>query len=106
MNPVNYKDLVNSRGFKYHYYAVHAQLNKPTVVFVHGFPNTSRDWRLIAPYFETRGYGVVVPDMLAYGGTDKPTNLEAYQFSRLTKDIVDILDAEGVKQAIAIGHDW
>jgi len=106
MNPANYKDLVNSRGYNYHYYAVPAKGNNLTVVFVHGFPNTSRLWRFVLPYFEQKGYGVIAPDMLAYGGTDKPTDYQEYQYSLLNKDIVDILDAEGVKQAVVVGHDW
>ncbi|THH30683.1 hypothetical protein EUX98_g3492 [Antrodiella citrinella] len=106
MNPANYKDLVNSRGYKYHYYAVAAEADNLTIVLVHGWPNTSRAWRLVVPFFEEKGYGVIVPDMLAYGGTDKPTDYKEYQFSLLNKDIVDILDAEGVKQAVAVGHDW
>ncbi|THH28957.1 hypothetical protein EUX98_g5229 [Antrodiella citrinella] len=106
MDPANYKDLVNSRGYKYHYYAVPAKGDNLTLVFVHGFPNTSRAWRLVAPFFEEKGYGVIVPDMLAYGGSDKPTDYNEYQFSLLNKDIVDLLDAEGVKQAVAVGHDW
>ncbi|TCD69880.1 hypothetical protein EIP91_005957 [Steccherinum ochraceum] len=106
MNPANYKDLINSRGFKYHYYAVPAKPGQLTLLFVHGFPQSSRDWRLVAPFFEVKGFGVIVPDMLAYGGTDKPIDCQAFQYSLLTKDLIDILDAEDVKQAVAIGHDW
>lgn len=105
MNPANYKDLVNSRGYKYHYYAVPAKGDNLTLLLVHGWPNTSRNWRRIVPYFEEQGYGVIVPDMLGYAGSDKPTDHKEYQFSRLTNDLVEILDAEGVKQAVAIGHD-
>ncbi|THH28593.1 hypothetical protein EUX98_g5603 [Antrodiella citrinella] len=106
MNPAHYKDLVNSRGYKYHYYAVPAKGDCLTIVMVHGFPTTSRMWRLVVPFFEEKGYGVIVPDMLAYGGTDKPTDYKEYQYSLLNKDIIDILDTESVKQAVAIGHDW
>ncbi|KAH8101073.1 epoxide hydrolase [Cristinia sonorae] len=106
MDPSSYKDVVNTRGFKYHYYHVPARDQHPTIVFVHGFPNTSRDWRRVIPFFEQKGYGIIAPDMLGYRGTDKPTDYNAYQFSLLTKDIVDILDVEGVKQAVAVGHDW
>ncbi|THH28932.1 hypothetical protein EUX98_g5256 [Antrodiella citrinella] len=106
MNPANYKDLVVSRGYKYHYYAVPAKGDQLTIVFVHGWPTTSRLWRLVAPFFEEKGYGVIVPDVLGYGGTDKPTDYKEYQYSLLDRDIVDILDAEGVEKAAAVGHDW
>lgn len=105
MNPASFKDFVTSRGYKYHYYAVQAKADKPTLVFLHGFPGTSRDWRQLAPFFEEKGYGVIAPDMLAYGGSDKPTDPQEYQYSLLSKDILDILDAEGINQAVPIGHD-
>lgn len=106
MDPSLYKDLVVSRGYKYHYYAAAAKGDNPTIVFIHGFPHTARDWRHVIPIFEDKGYGIIAPDMLAYGGTDKPTDYNEYQGSALSKDVVDVLDNEGVKQAIAIGHDW
>lgn len=44
--------------------------------------------------------------MLGYGGTDKPTDPAHYRLSLMSQDVIDILDAEDVKKAIAIGHDW
>jgi pimeloyl-ACP methyl ester carboxylesterase len=58
------------------------------------------------PFFEQLGYGLVVPELLGYGGTDKPTDPKFYIGSGHAQDIVDIFDAEGVNQVIAIGHDW
>ncbi|TCD69879.1 hypothetical protein EIP91_005956 [Steccherinum ochraceum] len=101
-----YKDLVVSRGYKYHYYARPAEESNPTIVLVHGFPHVARDWRYMVTVFEEKGYGIVAPDMLAYGGTDKPTDWNEYQGSQLSRDVIDILDKEGIQQAIALGHDW
>ena len=102
----NYKDVVTQRGFKYHYYYVPAQGFKQTLLFVHGFPSTSQDWHRIVPHFEQQGYGIIVPDTLGYGGTDKPTDPAAYKGSLLAKDMVAIVDAENIDKVIAIGHDW
>ncbi|THG98676.1 hypothetical protein EW026_g3561 [Hermanssonia centrifuga] len=44
--------------------------------------------------------------MLGYGGTDKPTDPSLYLSSGISSDFVDILDAEKVGLAVAIGHDW
>ncbi|KAF4604589.1 hypothetical protein EYR40_003363 [Pleurotus pulmonarius] len=82
------------------------QADKPYLLFIHGFPSTSYDWRYQVTYFSGLGYGLIVPDMLGYGGTSKPTEVEAYTNSRSSKDLIDILDAEGVTKCIAIGHDW
>ena len=106
MDRALYKDLKTSRGFNYHYYFSKAQGRRTTLLFCHGFPSTSWDWRYLATYFQKQGYGIVVPDLLGYGGTSKPTDPAAYQHSLISKDLIDILDAEGIEQAIPVGHDW
>ncbi|KII93214.1 hypothetical protein PLICRDRAFT_101285 [Plicaturopsis crispa FD-325 SS-3] len=106
MNQSLYKDHTTTRGLTYHYYFSPAKDSQPTVIFLHGFPSTSADWHLIIPHFLRKGYGVIAPDLLGYGGTDKPTDARAFKWSLMTKDIIDILDAEHVHKAIAIGHDW
>ncbi|KAI0341821.1 alpha/beta-hydrolase [Trametopsis cervina] len=106
MNPTKYKTTTTTQGFTYNYYFAPAQPSKPTLLFCHGFPSTSIDWEKEATFFEGRGYGVIVPDMLGYGDTSKPIDVNAYVPSVVSKDLVEILDAEGVQRAIAIGHDW
>ncbi|KAL0576465.1 hypothetical protein V5O48_005508 [Marasmius crinis-equi] len=102
MDCAAYKDLKTSRGLDYHYYFSPASEGKRTLVFLHGFPSTSYDWRHQAQ----KGYGLIVPDMLGYGGTAKPLDPAEYKLSLISKDIIDILDAEKIDQAVVIGHDW
>ena len=106
MDPNAFKSVTVSRGYKYSYYLVHAQKGKPYLLFCHGFPSTSRDWQDITPHFQSKGYGLVGPDLLGYGGTDKPADPAEYVSSKMCKDMVDILDAEGIQQVVVIGHDW
>ncbi|KAF9022959.1 alpha/beta-hydrolase [Hymenopellis radicata] len=80
--------------------------DKPTLLFLHGFPSSSQDWAPQVVFFQARGYGLIVPDMLGYGGTAKPMEPEAYAPFLMCKDIVDILDAENAKSVIVVGHDW
>ncbi|ESK82518.1 epoxide hydrolase [Moniliophthora roreri MCA 2997] len=106
MDPSAYKDITTTRGLNYHYYFSPPTDGKPVLVFVHGFPSTSYDWRYQVAYFKPKGYGIIVPDMLGYGGTAKPTNPAEYKSSLIVKDILDILDTEKVEKAVFIGHDW
>ncbi|KAF9455042.1 alpha/beta-hydrolase [Macrolepiota fuliginosa MF-IS2] len=106
MNPANYKDFTTARGLNYHYYFSAAKDAKPTLILMHGFPSTSYDWHNQATYLQEHGYGLIVPDMLGYGGTAKPIDPLQYKFSLITKDLIDILDAEKIEHCIAIGHDW
>ncbi|EPQ60583.1 epoxide hydrolase [Gloeophyllum trabeum ATCC 11539] len=100
-----YKDLQTYRGMHYHYFSIPAVGSKPTLLFLHGFPSTSFDWRYQVSYFKKKGYGLIVPDMLGYGGSDKPLEPEHYKASLLCQDMTSILDNEGVDKVIVIGHD-
>ncbi|EJD34800.1 Nrap-domain-containing protein [Auricularia subglabra TFB-10046 SS5] len=51
-------------------------------------------------------YGIIAPDLLGYGGTDKPANAVSYKMRLMAQDIVDIMDRENATRVIAIAHDW
>ncbi|KAG5649851.1 hypothetical protein H0H81_001770 [Sphagnurus paluster] len=101
-----YKTVTTGRDLKYNYYYSAPTAGKPVILFVHGFPNTSNDWRHQVAFFKAHGYGIIVPDLLGYGGTDKPIDYTQYRLSAIVRDVIDILDTEKVEKAIAIGHDW
>ncbi|KAJ3986992.1 alpha/beta-hydrolase [Lentinula detonsa] len=107
LDPSLYKNANVSRGLVYHYYySPPSQVGRPTLLLLHGFPSTSYDWRHQVAFFQDEGYGLVVPDMLGYGGTAKPVDPEFYKSSLISRDMVDLLDAENVNETIVIGHDW
>jgi len=101
-----YKDFKTSRAINYHYYTAPPQEGKPTLLFAHGFPSTSYSWHHQVKFFQDMGYGIIVPDQLGYGGTDKPTDAHQYRLKLLTADMIEILDNEKVSKVIAVGHDW
>ncbi|KAJ7590104.1 alpha/beta-hydrolase [Mycena floridula] len=105
MNASAYKQISVSRGFEYNYYRKAGDNEKPTLLLLHGFPSTSFDWRHQIAFFNNAGYGLIVPDMLGYGGTSKPTDLEAYKSTLICKDLIEILDSEKISKCIVIGHD-
>ncbi|KAJ7722821.1 alpha/beta-hydrolase [Mycena metata] len=106
MDQSRYKTVKTRRGFTYSYYFSPPATGKPVLFFAHGFPANSSLWRKQVAFFEPLGHGLLVPDLLGYGGTDKPTDPKLYVGSGHANDIADILDAEGLEQVIAIGHDW
>ncbi|KAI0341823.1 epoxide hydrolase [Trametopsis cervina] len=106
MDPAKYKTVVTSRGITYSYYFASAKPSKPTILFCHGFPSTSKHWEKEILFFEGHGYGIIAPDMLGFGGTGKPTDADAYVPSLVSRDLVEVLDAADLQKVIAIGHDW
>ncbi|KAI0057544.1 alpha/beta-hydrolase [Artomyces pyxidatus] len=77
-----------------------------TILCVHGFPDIWYGWRYQIGPWVRKGYRVLAPDMLGYGGTDKPAAPEEYSTKRLSDDLAALLDVAGVRQVILIGHDW
>ncbi|KAJ3854198.1 epoxide hydrolase [Lentinula lateritia] len=78
----------------------------PTLLCVHGFPDCWYGWRYQIKPWVQRGIRVVVPDMLGYGGTDRPENPVEYSTKRLCADLSAILELLAIKKAVLIGHDW
>lgn len=103
-----YTNVLTTRGINYSvFYDKGSDASKETLLFLHGFPSSSYDWRHQVAYFKARGHSIIVPDMLGYGNTDKPTDAEAYARSLVAKDIIDVLDAvHGEQPVVVVGHDW
>ncbi|KAL1793838.1 hypothetical protein ACET3X_007259 [Alternaria dauci] len=77
----------------------------PTILFLHGWPETSYSWANQIDYFTRQGYGVVAPDMLGTGGSDNPEDLESFTFKRTADEMNDLLECEGLGKVIGVGHD-
>lgn len=107
MDTLHKKTLNVSRGLTYTYYTSPAKAQKPTLLLLHGFPDSAAEWEdLITTHLVPAGYGVIAPDCLGYAGTSKPTDPALYKFSLVTADIIEILDAEEVAKVVSLGHDW
>jgi pimeloyl-ACP methyl ester carboxylesterase len=101
------KTTITKCGYRYTYYTSPAKDARPTVMLLHGFPDEAREWFDLAKNaLIPAGYGVVIPDLLGYAGTDKPKTVTEYAFSAMSRDLVDVLDAEKLEKVVVIGHDW
>jgi len=75
------------------------------IVFLHGFPESHRTWREIAPAL-AEDYFVVVPDQRGFGASDKPEGVENYRTDRIVADLIALADALEIDRFTLIGHDW
>ncbi len=95
-----------NNGVKIHYVVTGADAGtRPLIVMIHGFPDFWYSWRdqmeALAP-----DYRVAAVDQRGYNLSDKPAGVEAYAMPNLVGDIAAVIAAEGVKNAIVVGHDW
>jgi soluble epoxide hydrolase / lipid-phosphate phosphatase len=100
------KTLKNSRSLTYTYYVSRAKPSLPTVLLIHGCPDSADLWSdLVTTHLQPRGYGVVAVDDLGYARSSKPTDSAFYALNLMAKDLCEILDAEKLDQVISLGHD-
>ncbi len=77
----------------------------PPVILLHGFPESHRMWRRIAPLLENR-LRLVMPDQRGFAGSDRPRTVEAYRTSVIVDDIFTLADALALERFALVGHDW
>lgn len=90
-------------GLNMHYVTVG---EGPSVVLLHGFPDTHAIWRRQIPALAAAGFRVIAPDLRGYGKTDMPGEVGAYAIDFLADDVLRLMDALGIEQATVVGHDW
>lgn len=76
------------------------------VLLLHGFPELAYSWRHQLPALAEAGFRAIAPDQRGYGGTSKPSEIEAYGLGHLTGDILALADALGIDTFHLVGHDW
>jgi soluble epoxide hydrolase / lipid-phosphate phosphatase len=107
MDKLTKKQLEVSRGFTWTYYTSTAKDDKPTVLLIHGFPDTADEWEdVVSDYLVPNGFGVIAVDCLGCGGTSKPTETEHYAMNLLSKDLSEIVHKQGLDKVVTLGHDW
>ncbi|HZY77480.1 MAG TPA: alpha/beta hydrolase [Jatrophihabitantaceae bacterium] len=78
----------------------------PAVVLCHGFPGLGYSWRHQLPALAAAGYRVITPDLRGYGRSSAPPDPSDYDRAHTVADLVGLLDALGIEQAVFAGHDF
>jgi len=80
--------------------------SRPTVVLIHGFPNTSTAWEPVARRLSTK-FHVVAYDVRGAGASDVPTARPDYALPVLVEDLAAVIDAVSPEVPVhLVGHDW
>lgn len=93
-------NFVQTRDLRMHYLQ---QGTGEPVIFIHGFPETSYEWRYQFAHFAGQ-YACFAPDLRGFGQTEKPGLRVSRQI--LAQDIVNFMDALGMEKARVVAHDW
>jgi pimeloyl-ACP methyl ester carboxylesterase len=78
----------------------------PTLVLLHGFPSSSREFDTLIPLLATH-YHLIAPDFPGFGQSDAPSpSSYAYTFDHLAKTIEDLLEQLKINKNSFYLHDY
>lgn len=92
-------------GLRFHYLD-EGPRDGAVVLLLHGEPSWSYLYRHMIPLLAAAGHRVVVPDLMGFGRTDKPSSITAHSHSRHVaqmRELVERLDLQGVTVFV---QDW
>ncbi len=79
---------------------------RPTVLLIHGWPDTKEMWAPVIAELEPR-FHVVAYDVRGAGASSAPRGLGAYDFDRLAGDAGAVIEAVSPDRPVhLVGHDW
>ncbi|MDO9714534.1 alpha/beta fold hydrolase, partial [Paracraurococcus lichenis] len=89
-------------------YAEAGRPDAPAVLLLHGWPYDIHTYAEVTPLLAAAGYRVIVPYLRGYGTTRflSDETVRNGQQSALAVDMIAVLDALGIRQAVIGGCDW
>ena len=76
------------------------------VILLHGFPQTSYEWRHQIAALAGAGFRAVAPDQRGYSPGARPPDVADYALPLLVQDVIGLADAVGAERFHIVGHDW
>lgn len=78
----------------------------PTILLLHGFPSSSREFATLIPLLATK-YHVIAPDYPGFGLSDAPSPAAyAYTFDHLARTIAELLEQLNIPRYAMYLHDY
>ncbi|MEV4047081.1 alpha/beta hydrolase [Streptomyces sp. NPDC049744] len=74
------------------------------VVFIHGTPSYSYEWRNVVPHVEAAGHRVITYDLPGYGRSERPVDRDT-SVAAQTDLLRGLLDALDIQRATIVAHD-
>lgn len=89
-------------------YAEAGPANGPAVILLHGWPYDIHSFIDVAPLLAAKGYRVIIPHLRGYGTTRflSAKTFRNGQLSALALDIIALMDALKIQNAVLAGFDW
>lgn len=76
------------------------------VLILHGEPAWSYMFRRSVRVLAEAGLRVIVPDLVGFGKSDKPSELSDYTYESHVRWLTDVVTQLGLHDVVLVGHDW
>jgi haloalkane dehalogenase len=97
----------SSDTLRVHYLDEGPRTARETVLLMHGEPSWSYLYRKMVPLITDAGLRVVVPDLVGFGKSDKPSSRDDYTYARHVEWMRCLLfDVIGLAGLTLVGQDW
>lgn len=103
----NYHHVADGEGGELRvHYLDEGDRDGPVVLLMHGQPAWSYLYRYMIPPLVDAGFRVVVPDLVGFGRSDKPTRVEDYTYARHVAWMSEWLTALDLDGITIFCQDW
>lgn len=100
-----YKFVTVGDSFKMAYLDI-GNPTDPIILLVHGEPSSSFIYRNIATTLVKQHFRVIIPDLVGFGFSDKPSNSEIITYSNHTKWLTNFINKLKLTNINLFAHDW
>ncbi|HEV7798362.1 MAG TPA: alpha/beta hydrolase [Pyrinomonadaceae bacterium] len=100
----DYSCFTEVGGVRVHYQEA-GDANAPPMILIHGFATSNLVWSRVLLEFAEAGFRVIAPDLLGYGYSAKPRNLD-YTIARQAEMVVSFMRGLGIDRAVLIGSSY
>ncbi|MEM7657651.1 MAG: haloalkane dehalogenase [Bacteroidota bacterium] len=76
------------------------------VLMLHGEPSWSFLYRKMIPIVANAGYRVIVPDLIGFGKSDKPTEQSDYTYQRHVDWVLGLIEQLDLQRITLVCQDW
>ncbi len=90
-------------NFHLHINDSHFQPGKPTILFIHGFTGSSKDWDQIISKID-KDFSCFAIDLIGHGKSSSPKDINHYEIDSMTEQIKSILGKLKLGKVIIAGY--
>jgi len=92
-------------GYRVHYLD-EGPADGEVILMLHGEPTWSYLYRKMIPVLTAAGYRCIVPDLIGFGRSDKPTEMDVHTYEFHVDAITELVKALDLREATFFGQDW